>query len=270
MLSPADAAPILVSVVVPVRARQTADVEGLGRCLAALARQRMAGMGYEVVVVDNGSTVDPTPAVRRWPRITLARISTAGSYAARNHGLRIARGRVLAFTDADCVPDADWLPRAVARLDSDPRLAAVAGVVDVPVTSQSGPVALYDALTAFPQRRFVERFGFGATANLVVHRGVLDTVGAFDPQLTSGGDAEWGARATAAGYRIGYAPDARVCHPPRTTVRAVVIKALRTTRGAEQLAALRGEAEPLHTAVLDRLGRPWRELPALLRDPRIP
>jgi hypothetical protein len=101
-----------------------------------------------------------------------------------------------------------------------------------------------------------------------VRRAAFDAVGLFDPALRSGGDAEWGARATAAGFRIGYRDEVRVLHPPRRTLRAVTRKAVRVTRGVEELAAARGDADPLARTLLDRLGRPVRELPLLRRAPR--
>ena len=71
---------------------------------------------FDVVVVDNASTEDVAAAVPADERFTLLVEPRRGSYAARNTGLGVARGEVLAFTDADCRPDPDWLTEAVAEL----------------------------------------------------------------------------------------------------------------------------------------------------------
>lgn len=223
-----------VAVVVPVR-----DDVRLVRCLAALARQTLPRSAYELVVVDDGSgrPAEAEQAVAATPGpVTLLRQRPAGSYAARNRGLAATDARLVAFTDADCLPEADWLERALHALGSSPA-AAVAGRIEVFHPRRPTAVGLHDALTAFPQRHFVEAYGFGATANLVVRRTALDAVGPFDPTYLSGGDAEWGQRATRAGCRTVYAHDVVVRHPARDTVGAVVAKARRTAAGVARIAA---------------------------------
>jgi glycosyltransferase involved in cell wall biosynthesis len=75
----------------------------------------------ELIVVDDGST-DATPAIidSYGDRVQCIRQSNAGPAAARNTGVRSARGQYLAFLDADD----RWLPgmldRTIAKLDSDP------------------------------------------------------------------------------------------------------------------------------------------------------
>ena len=102
----------LVSVIIPVYN----DAERLKLCLDALARQTYPGDRYEVIVVDNGSQQDPELVTSRYEQVTLAHEACRGSYAARNTGLALARGDVLAFTNSDCIPAADWIEHGVARL----------------------------------------------------------------------------------------------------------------------------------------------------------
>jgi glycosyltransferase involved in cell wall biosynthesis len=256
--------PPAVAVVVPVR-----DDPRLATCLAALAAQTLPPAA--VVVVDDGSSV---PVTVEAPAMTVVRQPPAGSYAARNAGLAALAApapapRYVAFTDADCVPDPRWLERAVGALESGTTAGVVTGPVEVfPRGRRPGAVELYDALTAFPQQEFVERWGFGATANLVVAREVLEEVGPFRGDLQSGGDAEWGERATAAGHRVVFRDDVVVRHPARATLRELVRKARRTTRGAEQLGRDRDALPPWHRIAAERLTRPWRGVPAL-RDRRL-
>src|ERR1041384_5139232 len=93
-----------VSVIVPV----WNDAERLGHCLHALEKQTYPAESYEVIVVDNGSTDSVACLVAAYGRARLVSEQRPGSYAARNTGLNLARGQVIAFTDADCLPAPDW------------------------------------------------------------------------------------------------------------------------------------------------------------------
>jgi glycosyltransferase involved in cell wall biosynthesis len=235
-----------VAVVVPVHD----DAVRLARCLAALAAQ--THRAEEVLVVDDGSR-EPVRAPDG-VRVLRAGATSRGSYAARNAGVAATRADVVAFTDADCLPAPDWLERGLAALDGADRVAGPVEVV--PRGRRPGAVELYDARTAFPQEHFVRAWGFGATANLLVRRAVLDAVGPFDVRLRSGGDADWGQRATAAGFGLRYAPDVVVRHPARATLAELAEKTVRTARGVEHLGLLRDEVTPLPEAVRRHLAGP--------------
>ena len=93
-----------ISVVAPVY-RHWALVPGL---LAALGAQSLDADRFEILLVDN----DPAAGTAPPPLPGNARVlpgTAPGSYAARNAGAASARGALIAFTDADCNPDPDWL-----------------------------------------------------------------------------------------------------------------------------------------------------------------
>ena len=218
-----------VSVVVPVRD----GADALDRCLSALAAQDYPRELLDVVVVDNRSTEDVAAVVAGHPGVVLLREPEGGSYAARNTGLAASRGEVLAFTDADCAPAPGWVSAAVAELARDPRAAMVGGAVELtfrhgrPVTA----CELLEAVQAFPQQRYLERYRFAATANMVTWRETLRSVGPFDPQLLSGGDHEWGGRVAAAGGEQRDAAAAVVGHPARSGWPESVRKWRRVAQG---------------------------------------
>lgn len=221
-----------VSVVVPVHE----DPAGLDRCLRALRCQDVAPETFEIIVCDNGSTTAPASAARvesaALPRTVLISTSTPGSYRARNTCLGRAAGDVVAFTDADCAPQREWLRRGLEALE-DTGADLVAGRVEVYAQHQPPtPTELFEVLTAFPQERYVAAHGFGVTANLFVRRELFDRVGPFSEALMSGGDREFGERAGRAGARIAYADDAVVRHPARATVGELATKTRRVVRGA--------------------------------------
>ena len=118
-----------VSVIVPVY-NQGAQLQ---RCLAALAAQTYERSRFEIIVVDNGSEDADAIAAAVAPysnaRLTLE--ATPGSYAARNHGLTLAQGDILAFTDADCLPATDWLAEGVRQLTQHPNCGQVIGEIEL-------------------------------------------------------------------------------------------------------------------------------------------
>jgi glycosyltransferase involved in cell wall biosynthesis len=223
-----------VSVIVPAFEQP----EALRRCLAPLERQTWPPDRYEVIVVDNGSRADLGAVVAEFRRARLVAEPKPGSYAARNHGICVARGQVLAFTDSDCIPAENWIEKGIARLREAPDAGFVAGRVDMFVHDPARPTAaeLYDvAVQNFRQDENVRERGFGATANLFTRPEVVVRAGPFDDSLRSAGDLEWGRRVTAAGLRGIYADDARVRHPARRSMAGTLRRAARLAGGTHGL-----------------------------------
>ncbi len=93
----------------------------------------------------------------------------------------------------------------------------VGGKIEVIFKNPSHPTAveLFDSITAFPQKHFVEKDNFSATANAFTFRSVINHVGDFNSKLKSNGDREWGNRVFSSNYKLVYADDTRVFHPAR-------------------------------------------------------
>ncbi|TVQ08720.1 MAG: glycosyltransferase [Leptolyngbya sp. DLM2.Bin27] len=220
-----------VSVIIPV----FNDGERLRLCLAALAEQTYVRSRFEIIVVDNGSddVEQIKTIVAAYNNAALAVEPIPGSYAARNRGLALAKGEVIAFTDADCIPAADWLERGVARLVQLPNCGQVVGKVNLFFADSQRPTAveLYESLTAFPQERLLREQRGGATANVLTWRRVIDQVGPFDSQLKSNGDLEWGRRVFEAGFQQVYADEVQVGHPARQSLRELYQRTVRLAGG---------------------------------------
>lgn len=155
-----------VSIVIPV----FNDEKRLQLCLAALAKQTYERSRYEIIVVDNGS--DDIDKVRRLLALcedaVFAQESIPGSYAARNQGISLAKGEIVAFTDADCIPASDWIEKGVQHLLNTPNCGLVAGKIEVFPKDIDCPTAveLFEMATAFPQEQHLRDLKYGATANL--------------------------------------------------------------------------------------------------------
>jgi glycosyltransferase involved in cell wall biosynthesis len=191
-----------LSVVVPTRNRAALLDRLLHSCVDVLYPT------WEIIVVDDGS-IDRTASVAasyvgRLPlRYLYQPWSKMG--AARNRGIALARGEIVAFTDDDCTVTADWLSAIARCFASHPEASGVQGKT----------VTNHAAMTPFTRQ--VEQLTGGQpyrTCNIAYRRVVLDAIGQFDPNLIRGEDVALGMLALRHGPII-FSPDAVVCHPPR-------------------------------------------------------
>jgi glycosyltransferase involved in cell wall biosynthesis len=199
----------LVSVIVPAR-NASAKVP---RFLDAIKRQTVPMSDYELLIVDDHSSDETARIVRESEPATLLSLSShGGAYVARNRGIDAARAKILAFTDADCIPAADWLERGIAALDSG-EADLIAGQIEVPLGERPSAAQLVDFSSWYDQEDFAAR-GAAATGNLWIRREVLSKIGGFDENLMSGGDMDLTERAVGHGYKLEYAGDVVVSHLP--------------------------------------------------------
>lgn len=252
-----------VSVIVPV----FNDRAGILRCLEAIATQSYPLGRIEVLVVDNGSvpplTIEPT-----YPfRLSVLRCLTPGSYAARNSGARSASGEILAFIDADCWPDHDWLERGVGRLILAQNGIAVGGEVTFVPPSRVTAVALYQLIGGFGQESRILERRFATTANLICRSYTYRHVGGFEERLLSGGDSEWSWRAQAAGVDLVFEPQSVVFTEPRTTLRGSIRQARRVAGG--RLMLRRFKLGHLGATHIGRTRGLWQSIRWVLTHPEL-
>lgn len=198
------------SVVVPTYRRP----ELLARCLAALLRQTMPSSEYEIIVADDGDS----PDTRRQVEAIASEAGQAvvyvpvqgvhGPAAARNRGWQTARGRVIAFTDDDTIPDPGWLEAGVRAFEADEELAAITGKVVVPLPDR--PTDYERNESGLARAEFV-------TANCLCRRAALEEIGGFDERFRTAWreDSDLHFNLLEHGKKIGNVPEAVVVHPVR-------------------------------------------------------
>ncbi|MGF9764853.1 glycosyltransferase [Microvirga sp. 0TCS3.31] len=197
-----------VSVIIP----HLNEPDDLRRCLRAIDAQKADDLTFEVIVVDNGSRELPEEICSG---VKLEQELIPGPGPARNRGANVARAEILAFLDADCIPDADWVRGIVEVFDSYHDVHCLGGDIRVAPTS-SGPkteTEAYENIFSYQVQRYVRRDHFAATGNMAVRRSVFEAVGPFGG-IAIREDNDWGQRATAMGFRIAYVPQVRVFTPP--------------------------------------------------------
>ena len=217
-----------VSIIVPVKN----EAQRLPRLLATLVALDYPPDRYEIILADNGSSDETETIARQTPRVIFCVEPRGGSYAARNAGIRISRGEVLAFTDGDCTPEKGWLRAGVERLSGGVDL--VAGAIQFEL-SRPSIAHRFDKKFFLQQERWVTEKKAGATANLFINRSVIERLGGFSEELTSGGDFAFCKKATDSGCELVFEPQAIVRHPTRG-LKALLRKARRIGGGkAERL-----------------------------------
>lgn len=227
-----------VTVIIPV----FNDSQRLKTCLEALENQTYPKSLYEVIVVDNGSDEDIKSVVVQFGQAFATHESRPGSYAARNKGLSLAKGEVIAFTDADCIPAPDWIEKGVVNLLRTSNCGLVAGKVKLFFKNSNQPTAaeIYESINALQQKKFIEKHGYGATANLFTYKNIIDKVGLFDDTLKSVGDKEWCQRVLLAGYKQIYADDTLIKHPARHSLAELYKRTVRINGGVHDWKRNRG------------------------------
>jgi glycosyltransferase involved in cell wall biosynthesis len=207
-----------VSVIIPIYNGER-DLPALIQCLEAQTYPREA---VEYLLADNNSNdrtsqmLHQAAAATSIDLIPLTEAKIQSSYAARNLGIRQAKGEFLAFTDADCRPQPQWLTELMQPFDR-PEIGLVAG--EIMGLHGDSLLELYAERVGVLAAKYSLEHPFcpyGQTANLSIRKEILAKVGLFRPHLTTGGDADicWRIlRET--DFKIEFAPKAIIEHRHR-------------------------------------------------------
>lgn len=197
----------------------------MAELLESLAAQTLKD--FEIVVVEDGSTVTSADVCERWTGsldITYVTIPNGGPGPARNHGCTIANGNVFLFLDSDCTVPPTWLA-SIDAARTQRGLQAFGGP-DREHTAFS-PVqkaisyAMTSILTTGGIRGSAVRTG-GAfhprSFNMGMDREVFNVTKGFAP-MRFGEDIDLSIRMIKAGFKVGLIPEAWVYHKRRTDLR---------------------------------------------------
>ncbi|GAA4451720.1 glycosyltransferase [Nibrella saemangeumensis] len=179
-------------------------------CLDALSQQQLPSEQFEIIVVDDGNDEATAETVTEFARTTgietryLAQPQRRGMAAARNRGWKAARGRIIAFTEDDCLPQPDWLSNALAIFKRGAQV--ISGQVRVPIKHRT---AHHDRSTAF-----IDSINF-VTTNCFCLRSIIQRVGGFEEQFDIAWreDSDLQFKLLQLGVTILKCPDVRIIHP---------------------------------------------------------
>lgn len=176
---------------------------------------------YEVLVIDDGSTDDIKGICDRHAGVRHIRQEHGGLSSARNLGASKSTGEILAYTDDDCMPDADWLAHLALAFQRDPEAAAIGGP-NLPPPAETLTQACVTAAPGAPTQVMLDDFEAEHVpgCNLAVLRSAFEAIGGFEERYQcAGDDVDFCWRLQIRGRHIGFTSAAFVWHYRRPTVR---------------------------------------------------
>lgn len=199
-----------VSIVVTVK-----NEEDNITCLLDSLKQLDYNGKIEVVVVDGGSVDKTKELVSQYDFVKLVSCPSNISKG-RNVGINNSTGAIIAFTDADCIVDREWISNIMKYFEDYPEIGVIGGPY-LPV-QQDEMIAQY--LGVYVSNYFPTEPGFSmphsiGTGNAAYRRDLIEEVGLFNENLAVGEDLELNFRIAKAGYKLFFADDVRVYHKYR-------------------------------------------------------
>ncbi len=223
---------IRISVIIPTLDRP----EQLAVCLEALAREFPCDA--ETIVVSDGKG-DLCPVLARFVeplRLRLVEATYArpvGPAAARNRGLEVACGEIVAFTDDDCRPAPGWVGKIAAGVVvSPPRAVGGTTCNGLPDNAYADAAQLVLDLLSRHDRALVSRERLLPSNNFAFPAEPLRRLGGFDESYRTAEDRELCRRWAAAGFELRRVPLALVLHDTRLGLTSFVRKFVAYGQGA--------------------------------------
>jgi glycosyltransferase involved in cell wall biosynthesis len=184
----------LVSVIIPIYNGEAFIGEALDSILA------QAYTPLEIILVDDGSTDETAQVIHTWAAqrnqpVCYVRQENGGPAAARNHGLRLSRGEVIAFQDADDVWALGRLATQLDLLDCNPMTDLALGQVQFFRTGGKDAETPGMTLLGMPRR-------FPVIHSALYRRKVFNQVGLLNVDMRYHEDIEWFYRAQKAGVSL--------------------------------------------------------------------
>ena len=184
------------------------------KCLDALGRQRLLRDQFEIIVVDEGNSAETETAVLLFAKQIardgeplevryLAQPERKGLATARNRGWRAARGRIIAFTDDDCLPEPEWLSAALVCFQRGAQV--MSGQMRVLLPNQ--PTPLNRTATLLRKADFI-------SANCFCRKSTLERVNGFEEafDISWREDSDLQFKFIRAGIPIGKCPESIVIY----------------------------------------------------------
>jgi cellulose synthase/poly-beta-1,6-N-acetylglucosamine synthase-like glycosyltransferase len=236
---------------------------------------------WEFVIADGGSTDKTLDIIRSWQKkygfIKLVEIPNCPSPAfARNKALEIVKGEFIFFTDGDCAPCKDWINIMLAHFARDPKIGIVGGEIHTLRVDKANLTEAFcehfkfnmvsprygwikecyfppSVAGAKPTQIAGHRAYFFVTANVAYRKKAIDEAKARFWEHPTGEDMDMCIQVQSKGWKLYFAPDAKVDHMHRAELRA--LRKVWVTYGMAHPPLLRKHASSHMEIILQIFGR---------------
>jgi len=207
---------ILISVIVPAyNAEKT-----IASTLEALLNQKYSRKKYEVILVDDGSKDKTYEVAKKFP-VKIYRIKHKGPAYARNFGAKKAKGDIILFTDADCVPDKNWIKNMVEPFKNS-EIVGVSGTYRTlnpkKFMARFCGYVIEHRHRSMKKQKFIDFIG---TFSAGYRKNIFLKFKGFDERFTKaqGEDPELSFRISKSGHKMVFQHNAFVKHPHLESLR---------------------------------------------------
>ena len=186
----------------------------LTRCLDSLINIDYPKKSFEVILVNNSSTDSSLSIAENYP-FKIITENRKNAYSARNHGIRECENEIIAFTDADCVVESQWLKMFSKSFEDDSVMGCGGEIYSYP---PGNLIERYPISRGYHDNKGHLTSGLFFlpwidTANSAYRREMFDDIGYFDDRnFEIAGDVDMSWRACLYGFKFNYVPEARVAH----------------------------------------------------------
>lgn len=203
----------MISVIVPSHNSE----KTISKTIKSLLNQDYKGK-YEIIVVDKST--DKTPVIVSKFPVKLIKQKSKGVSAARNLGVKKAKGKIVAFIDSDCIAPKNWLTNLLKPF-SDKSVVAVSGTYKT--KNKESLIARfvgYEIEQRHERMKNLETIDFVGGFNCAYKKNIFLKFSGFDTTFAQSEDGELSYRVSKAGNKIRFNPSAYVYHyHPETLIK---------------------------------------------------
>lgn len=164
----------------------------IGKCIEAVKNQTFPKENYEVLVIDNNSTDKTAEIAKEHGATVLFYNKKQGAAFAKQFGVKNAKGEIIAITDADSMPDTDWL-ETIDRIMQNKKLMCIGGTVhSIDNAFVNLMLIIFDLIAKINQ--FVFGVSLVSGPNMAVRKQAFISIGGFNTALKTSDDWDFSIR----------------------------------------------------------------------------
>jgi GT2 family glycosyltransferase len=194
------------------------NLSTIENCLDSIFSQQTK-YKYEVILVDSSDKEDYSVLVPKFPSLRMIKLNER-TYpgTARNVGVKAAKGKLITFTDSDCVVFPDWINSTVDEHKKRERVL-ISGTVDNGTPRNLVGIAehILEFSDFIPQRR-IRQVEVIPTCNLSINKELFYEIGELE-DVIKGSDILFSNRAIEKGVKVLLVPTIKIAHVNRCNLK---------------------------------------------------